>query len=232
MKKIICILLTVAFISLVPASAAAAKEVYSIKTPSGFISADCNGDKSKLAERLKMSEKQLQSYFDENGILYLAVGTADDEQICLTETETEFSKRAVTLSRMTAAELLDIEKQLAGNSFSADGTAETKNGIALMRLTLLDTTESATQDYLTVCSGKLYSLRITTAGDIDALSDIVISSLELRDYANGKKGTALGAYTILAAAGIAFFAAVSVYLGYTVIRDLRSKRSSEPDKQQ
>lgn len=225
LKKIVS-LLVVLFVAL-SFPAAAAGKVYSVKIPKGYVFAESDGKKNKLAERFGMSAEEMEKYFSENGVLFLAVGENSGEQISLSETETDFSKHAATFSRMNDSELTDIENQLAGTAFSAGGIAECSNGIKFLRLKLLEASDTVTENYITVCSGKLYTLRITTAGDIGALSDKIMNGLTLKDYASEENGASGGFYTLLAAAGIAFFAALAVWLGYTIIRDIRSKKNKK-----
>lgn len=217
-------MLTVLFvISSLPA--AAIGKSYSLEIPDGYTAAESDGEKAELAKRFEMSSEDIEKYFSENGILLLAVGESSEEQISLSEAETDFSLRAATFSKMNDSELTDIEEQLAGNAFSADGIAESPNGVKFLRLTLLEASDAVTQNYITVCSGKLYTLRITTKGDINALSDEIINGLKIKDYASAQNSASGGIYTLLAAAGIAFFTALAVWLGYTVVRDIRRKRS-------
>lgn len=227
MKKLLAFIFAVSIALSIPASASG--RIYEIEAPAGYIYADIDESKTQLAQFFDMTEAQLDSYFSDNSIIYLAVGKKKTEQICIIEAKTDFSTNAVSFSRMTEAELLEIGRQLAGSSFSADGIVAGKNGTSFLKLTLLDSSDAVVREYITVCSGKLYTLRITSAENIDNISDTVAKSTSITDYAVGSKSSAGNAYTLLAAAGIAIFSAIAIYLGYTVIRDIRARHKPQAE---
>lgn len=224
MKRLISVFLSVCVLMLIPASAA--NEPLTVSAPDGYISAFASEDKAELAELFSITEQQLEDYFSENRIIFMAAESPSSEQITVTEDETDFSKSAVSFSRLSDTELNEIGNKLAGSSFSYDGIKKSEGDIKLIQLTLLDTKAAVTREYITVCSGKLYTLRIISAFDIEKISEEVIGSLHITDYASGNGSGIIGAYTVLAAAGIALFSAIGIYLGYTVIRDIKSKRKN------
>lgn len=215
---------------LTPPTVHAETAAYSLKTPDGFTGADADADKSALAAIFGMTEAQLDGYFEEKGILYLAANSDYSEQICLTACETEFSRRTVSFSRLNETELAEISESLAGDSFDNGGVVKSADGAPYIRLTLRGTQGYTVTEYLTVGSCTLYTLRVTSDKDAEALAETVFSGLSIRDKAAAQESASQSVYTLLAAAGIALFATVAVWLTYTVIRDLRrSKRQEPPD---
>ncbi len=205
----------------------AAQKEYEIKTPQGFVSADIKDDKGDLAEIFSTNAQELNRYFEENNILYLATNKDYSEQIYLTVQETEFSKTTQSFSRIDEKTLLEISEKLAGNTFRNDGIVQGKDGVPFIKLYLETEDGYNVYEFITVCSNKMYSLRISsTEKTIEGLFASFFKTLEIKD---NKLQTPKGdqqLFTVFAVLGIAVFTAVAAVLTFTVIRDLRTNRKS------
>lgn len=223
MKKLFC-LITALIIVCCPLSAQAKASEFEITTPKGFTSAKADEDKSKLAVIFSTTATELDRYFKENNILYIAANDGYSQQIFLTAQTSEFSKKTVSFSRLDKNNLSDIAKSLAGDSFENGGILKGKSNTPFIKLKLKDSDEFEVYEYITVCSSKLYTLRISTnSGNADELYNLFFKTLSINDCATVKNAAEQSAYTLIAAAGIAIFAAVAVILTFTVIRDIRSR---------
>lgn len=235
MKKFLCLIATAVFLLVGVFPVTAAQSDYSITLPDGFVAAAYGDDLTKLASIFDMNAEGLQRYYDENKVLYLAADKKNTCQITLTCTENEFSQGAVSFSRLSQAELETIAADLAGDSFTNHGIIEGKDGNSYIHLErkLTDSGGDYTvTEYLTVCSSNLFTLSIsvsqTNSSDIKPAS--VLAGLKINDKARpSESGNGL-MYTVLAAAGIAVFSALAVYLIYTVIRDMRRVRHNDDEQ--
>jgi len=227
LKKLFCLIITLSILFCTFTAQAKNRE-FNITTPKGFTSAEADGDKTKLANVFSTTEAELERYFKENSILYIAANEGYSQQIFLTKETTEFSKKTISFTRISEKDLSDIAVSLAGNSFENGGVIIGKENTPFIKLTLKDSGEFKVYEYITVCSSNLYTLRISTnQNNEQELIESFFKTLSITDCATVENSTTQSAYTVIAAAGIAVFAAVAVIVTYTVIRDIKRRNSSD-----
>lgn len=229
MKRILCFILALLVICL-PLTATAADDEFKIKTPKGFVSAKVDSDKTDLAKIFSTTADELDRYFKQNNILYIAANSDYSQQIFLTAETTDFSKKTVSFSRFSEEDLKSFAVSLAGDSFENGGIITGKSNTPFIKLTLKDSGEFNIYEYITVCSSKLYTLRISTDTDNDReLFEQFFKTLSIEDCATAKNTAEQSAYTLIAAAGIAVFATVAAILTFTVIRDVKRRKNETED---
>ncbi len=226
MKKLLCLLLSITLLS-ISVSAAADKKEFKISTPNGFVSATSSSDMTELAAVFSTTPEELKGYFEEHNILYIAASADYSEQIYLTAEQTDFSEKTVSFSRIEREELEEIAKSLAGKTFENGGIVKGKNDVPFIKLILHTDDGYDVYEFLTVCSSKLYTLRISTNDNPEKLFKGFFKTLTIDDCATLENRTNQSLYTVLAAAGIAVFVAVAAVVGFTVIRDIKSRREDE-----
>ena len=126
-------------------------------------------------------------------------------------------------------DVLYIAKQLAGEGFTNRGIVHGEDGnpyIQLEQKLNESGGEYLVTEYITVCSSKLFALKISVyqTEKTATTAQTVFKGLAINDTAHPSDGGSGLLYTVLAAGGIAVFAALAVYLTYTVIRDMRKVR--------
>lgn len=199
---------------------------YSLTLPDGFVAAAYGDDLTELAAIFDMNAESLQGYYDENKVLYLAANRENTCQITLTCAENDFSKSAVSFSLLSESELETIADELAGDSFTNLGIIKGEDGNPYIHLERRLNDSGGyynVTEYLTVCSSNLFTLSISVSelNEPDIEPKKVFAGLVINDAAPPADNGSGLLYTALAAAGIAIFTALAVYLTYTVIRDMR-----------
>lgn len=232
MKRILYLIISVVFLLGCSFSAKAEQNDYSLSLPDDFIAAAYGDDLTELAGVFDMNAESLQKYYDENKVLYLAANPQNTCQITLTCTENEFSKGITSFSLLSEAEIEAIADELAGESFKNHGVIQGSDGNPYIHLEkkLLDSGGDYTvTEYLTICSSNLFTLSISISelNKPDITPKAILTGLKINNtIAPQNNGNGL-LYTVLTVFGIALFAAIAVYLTYTVIRDVRRIRASE-----
>jgi len=228
LKKLALTVLAVVFAFVLSFSAFAESKDYKISIPENFSKAYKEDSKGDIAEKFNMSEKELETYFDENNIELLAVNDDLTEQIKVSIYEDDFSKSVENISRLGDDDIASIaEKMVDDTNIKYD--IYRVNGITYIKLTENRKDSGgnyvATQ-FITVSSGKLYNISFNNAGE--ALIDDfygVIGSFKIETKNELSVKTIV--LTVVFAVFIAVFCAVIVVMILGIIKD--KKKAKEED---
>ena len=196
---------------------------YSITPSDNFTFAKQGDDLTQIAKKLNMNTEDLNKYFSDNKLIYLAVSDDAKSQIKLSVSEDEFSKKVSDISSLDDNALNDFAKSL-----SSDSSIVTNNDrkFVLVKSTLKDSGGIYTvTQYVTICDSKIFYLMGYNNGeDTDKeISDAFISfrlsqlSAESDDY---------DILSIVVIAGIVVFSVIAIIMIVGIIR-LKIKDSKE-----
>ena len=89
---------------------------YSITPSDNFTFAKQGDDLTKIAKKLNMTTDDLNKYFSDNKLIYLAVSDDVNSQIKISVTEDEFSKKVNDISLLDDNALNNFAKSLSSDS--------------------------------------------------------------------------------------------------------------------
>ncbi len=235
LKRLFTLIITVSLL-FSTFSALAETDEYTITAPKDFTVWQSGKSMEDISAVFGMTEKELENHCDKNNIVYVAADSTNSKQITLSVTENEFSKTAVSFSRLSDKDLKEIATDFTDNSaaeIEIDTSAD-KNRFIKITETLADSGGQYTvTEYITVCSAKLYTLCISESGSEKqtALAKTVFNGYKIKDNAKPVTSGNNMLYTLLAVGGIAIFTALAVVLTYTVIRDIKRNKALNNEKE-
>ncbi len=225
MKRILCLLIALC-IPVILLSGCNKPSEYTLTLPSKQYLA---GDE-KLADHFGMTRTEFDQYIKDNHLLLLAVSTDDFVQIKLSGEETEFSKKINSFNDLNDENRATIAEYF-GKNFITKSFVKGNHGSNTTYLKLSGVTQDKTgtvtyntTEYITVCSGKLYTLSVSANATVDDPADEIFSKLSINgpiDKASSDTSKA-SAFII---AGITLLAAVVLVLLFTVLRDVLKKKT-------
>lgn len=220
-KKIIC---AVCAILLFAVTVFAESGGTVITAPEGFYSYESGGNADKTAKILGMTDTELESYCAENGIKYIAVNNDNSKQIRLAVAESSFSASIGNLTNLSEDKITALIPDITGAN---RGEIINKDGQSFIK-----TVESSIDSgggftvigYYTVAAKKEYVLSFyTSSGTETDYADEVFKSFYAKDFYMQKNGKSPFRYVIIAA--IVLLAACSVYIIFTLVRDIKNDRN-------
>lgn len=229
-KKIIC---TAVAVLLFTVSAFAQSGGIKITAPEEFYSYESGKSAAETAKILGMTDTELESYCAENGIKYIAVNEDNSKQIRLAVAESSFSASIGNLTNLTEDKITALIPDITGAN---RGEIINKDGQSFIK-----TAESASDSggwftvisYFTVAAKKDYVLSFYTSSGTDTkYAEEVFKSYWSEDFYMQKSEKSPFRYVIFAA--IVLLAAGSVYIIFTLVRDIKNDRNeqAENDEQQ
>lgn len=229
-KKIIC---TAAAVLLFTVSAFAQSGGIKITAPEKFYSYESGKSSAETAKILGMTDTELESYCAENGIKFMAVNNDNSKQIRLAVAESSFSASIGNLTNLTEDKITALIPDITG---AKRGEIIDKDGQSFIK-----TAESASDSgggftvisYFTVAAKKDYVLSFYTSSGTDTkYAEEVFKSYWSEDFYMQKSEKSPFRYVIFAA--IVLLAAGSVYIIFTLVRDIKNDRNeqAENDEQQ
>lgn len=224
--KIKILALIVVLTTLLSVNVYAAGYEYTLSPGDGFTSANRGDDLTDIAKKLNMTTKELDKYFDEYGLLYLAVSDDIKTQIKLSAVTDEFSSAVSDISYLSDDQLKEFI-----NAISSDGKKPYEMVTNLDRKyikvknTLQDSggIYTATQ-YITICDSKTFYLFCYNEGE-DTSKEVqkIFKSFSL----NAAPDTTVNIFII---AGIAFFTALAFIMIIGIIRSLHNKNINNTEQ--
>ena len=229
-KKIIC---TAAAVLLFAVTVFAESGGIKITAPEKFYSYESGKSAAETAKILGMTDTELESYCAENGIKYIAVNEDNSKQIRLAVAESSFSASIGNLTNLTEDKITALIPDITG---AKRGEIIDKDGQSFIK-----TAESASDSgggftvisYVTVAAKKDYVLSFYTSSGTDTkYAEEVFKSYWSEDFYMQKSEKSPFRYVIFAA--IVLLAAGSVYIIFTLVRDIKNDRNkqAENDEQQ
>lgn len=229
-KKIIC---TAAAVLLFAVTVFAESGEIKITAPEKFYSYESGKSSAETAKILGMTDTELESYCAENGIKFIAVNNDNSKQIRLAVAESSFSASIGNLTNLTEDKITALIPDITGVK---RGEIIDKDGQSFIK-----TAESASDSgggftvisYFTVAAKKDYVLSFYTSSGTDTkYAEEVFKSYWSEDFYMQKSEKSPFEYVIFAA--IVLLAAGSVYIIFTLVRDIKNDRNeqAENDEQQ
>ena len=221
-KKIIC---TVAAVLLFAVTAFAESVGIEITAPEGFYSYESGKSAAQTAKILGMTDTELEGYCTDNGIVYIAVNKDNSKQIRLAVGESSFSASIGNLTNLTEDKITALIPDITG---AKSGEIIKKDGQSFIK-----TVESASDSgggftvisYFTVAAKKDYVLSFYTSSGTDTdYAQEVFKSYSSEDFYEQKSEKTYFRYVIIAA--IVLLAAGSVYIIFTLVRDIKNDRAN------
>ena len=219
-KKIICALSAVLMLT-APVFAKTAD--IKITPPKGFYSYKSGQSAENTAKILGMTSDELKNYCSENGIVFIAVNENNTKQIMVSVTESEFSSSIGNLTNLSddkiTALIPDITGSVSGEITEKDGQRFIKTAEALSD----SGGEYSVISYVTVAAKKDYILSFyTAAGTSTDYVGEVFDSFSSEDFYKEADEKSYFVYVIIAA--IVLLALGSVYIIFTLVRDIKNDR--------
>lgn len=227
-KKIIC---AVCAILLFAVTVFAESGEIKITAPEGFYSYESGGNADKTAKILGMTDTELESYCAENGIKFIAVNNDNSKQIRLAVAESSFSASIGNLTNLSEDKITALIPDITGAN---RGEIIDKEGQSFIK-----TAESASDSgggftvigYYTVAAKKEYVLSFYTSSGTDTdYADEVFKSFYAKDFYMQKNEKSPFRYVIFAA--IVLLAAGSVYIIFTLVRDIKNDRKIQAENEE
>ena len=227
-KKIIC---TAAAVLLFTVSAFAQSGGIKITAPEKFYSYESGKSSAETAKILGMTDTELESYCAENGIKFMAVNNDNSKQIRLAVAESSFSASIGNLTNLTEDKITALIPDITG---AKRGEIIDKDGQSFIK-----TAESASDSgggftvisYFTVAAKKDYVLSFYTSSGTDTkYAEEVFKSYWSEDFYMQKSEKSPFRYVIFAA--IVLLAAGSVYIIFTLVRDIKNDRNEQAENEE
>ncbi|MBQ3548116.1 MAG: hypothetical protein IJA44_06560 [Clostridia bacterium] len=181
-------------------------------------------DDKKLANALSMTEEEVKSYCQENGINLLAVNSDNTKQIREITRETEFSKTVKNLAVLKNDEILALTYQLCGLE-NVKGKVIEKDAYKYLKIEVSGKDsggEYILTQYITVKNSKTVTLSFyTSKGKDTSYTDKIFNS----QFSNI---TATKGWLTVA---LAFLLGLSAVLSVMIVRDLKPPKREEENNE-
>ena len=201
---------------------------YSITPSDNFTFAKQADDLTKIAKKLNMTTDDLNKYFSDNKLIYLAVSDDVKSQIKISVTEDEFSKKVNDISLLDDNALNNFAKSL-----SSDSSIVTNNDrkFVLVNDTHKDSGGIYTvTQYITICDGKtFYFIGYNDGKDISKEITSVFKTFTLNQQQSGSADN--NVFSIVIIIGIVVFGLVAIIMVIGIIRlKIKDYKESKDEK--
>lgn len=201
---------------------------YSITPSDNFTFAKQGDDLTKIAKKLNMTTDDLNKYFSDNKLIYLAVSDDVKSQIKISVTEDEFSKKVNDISLLDDNALNNFAKSL-----SSDSSIVTNNDrkFVLVNDTHKDSGGIYTvTQYITICDGKtFYFIGYNDGKDISKEISSVFKTFTLNQQQSGSADN--NVFSIVIIIGIVVFGLVAIIMVIGIIRlKIKDYKESKDEK--
>ena len=201
---------------------------YSITPSDNFTFAKQGDDLTQIAKKLNMTTDDLNKYFSDNKLIYLAVSDDVKSQIKISVTEDEFSKKINDISLLDDNALNNFAKSL-----SSDSSIVTNNDrkFVLVNDTHKDSGGIYTvTQYITICDGKtFYFIGYNDGKDISKEITSVFKTFTLNQQQSGSADN--NVFSIVIIIGIVVFGLVAIIMVIGIIRlKIKDYKESKDEK--
>lgn len=198
---------------------AAASYEYHISPGVNFTSAQSGDDLTDIAEKLNMTTDELNSYFNQNGLLYLAVSDDTKTQIRLSAFTDNFSSAVGDISQLDQEALTEFVNAVSdGGDNTADVITNGDRKYIFTKNTLKDSggTYTVTQ-YITICNNKTFYFAGYNDGD-DTSAEVksAFESFSVNEVLPAPANFEL--YSTLIIGGIVLFSIIAVVMILGIIK--------------
>ena len=156
----------------------AASYEYHISPGANFTSAQCGDDLTQISVKLNMTADELNTYFNKNGLLYLAVSDDAKTQIRISAFTDNFSSVVNDMSELDETELNEFISAIDNNNIgNANVVFNNDRKFISVKSTRLDSggTYTVTQ-FITICNNKTFYF--SGYNDGEDTSDEIISAFK------------------------------------------------------
>lgn len=201
---------------------------YSITPSDNFTFAKQGDDLTQIAKKLNMTTDDLNKYFSDNKLIYLAVSDDVKSQIKISVTEDEFSKKVNDISLLDDNVLNNFAKSL-----SSDSSIVTNNDrkFVLVNDTHKDSGGIYTvTQYITICDGKtFYFIGYNDGKDISKEITSVFKTFTLNQQQSNSADN--NVFSIVIIIGIVVFSMVAIIMVIGIIRlKIKDYKESKDEK--
>ena len=201
---------------------------YSITPSDNFTFAKQGDDLTQIAKKLNMTTDDLNKYFSDNKLIYLAVSDDVKSQIKISVTEDEFSKKVNDISLLDDNVLNNFAKSL-----SSDSSIVTNNDrkFVLVNDTHKDSGGIYTvTQYITICDGKtFYFIGYNDGKDISKEMTSVFKTFTLNQQQSNSADN--NVFSIVIIIGIVVFSMVAIIMVIGIIRlKIKDYKESKDEK--
>ena len=218
----------VILVALFSINVSAATYEYSISPSDNFITAQHGDNLTEISQKLNMSTDDLSTYFNKNGLVYLAVSDDAKTQIRLSAFTDNFSSAVSDISYLDQTALNEFM-----SAVSEDGESScelvTSNGrkYIVVKDTLQDSGGAYTvTQYITICDSKTFYLSCYNEGE-DTSDEIhsVFNGFYLKsiETEEGTNTTPL----VFIAIGVIIFTCLAIVMIIGIIKKLTAKENKE-----
>lgn len=184
-----------------------------------------NGDNSeKAAEIVGLDKAKLESYLEDNGIVYFAVDSENTKQIRISVDVSDFSESVINLSNLSDDKITALMPDITG-SCEIRGDIVEKDGQKFVK-TQISTSDSGGKytviQYITVAAKKNYVLSFYTSENEDTdYTETLFKTYKSDDFYSEKSEKSGYGYIILGA--VILLCLVCAYIIFTLIRDIKNE---------
>ena len=184
-----------------------------------------NGDNAeKAAEIVGLDKDRLESYLEDNGIVYFAVDSDNTKQIRISVDVSDFSESVINLSNLSDDKITALMSDITG-SREIRGDIVEKDGQKFVK-TQISTSDSGGKytviQYITVAAKKNYVLSFYTSENEDTdYTETLFKTYKSDDFYSEKSDKSGYGYIILGA--VILLCLVSGYIIFTLIRDIKNE---------
>lgn len=206
------------------ATVSAARQPCSIKLGSEYTAVYAGEKTDKVAKLIGISSDELEEYFENNGVLLIAVNKDNSRQVHLAEIDNEFSELVGDISDIADGDISELASELSGGRedyklFSEDD--------GYKYIVFSDARKDSGGDYtvtqfFTVKGGKMYQLSFYEPGD--TVPDEVYNMAKTLRVDDGQKSGIPVWAALLIGIGIAVFVSVAAVMVIGIIRDGRKNK--------
>ena len=191
-----------------------------------------NGENAeKAAEIVGLAKDELESYCEDNRIVYFAVNSDNTKQIRISVDVSDFSESIINLSNLSDDKITALMPDITGSG-DIRGDIIEKEGQKFVK-TQISTSDSGGKytviQYITAAAKKDYVLSFYTSGNEDTdYTETLFKTYKSDDF-NSNKNEKIG-YGYIILGTVVLLCLVSAYIIFTLIRDIKNERNkSEND---
>ncbi len=164
LKKFLCFILCA--ILLCGTTVLAAEKEVSVDVDKSYTSAYKGESLDDVAKAVGMTADELESYFDKNGVLFLAANKDNSIQVRISSYENEFSELVGDLSALSEAEIKQVADELKTSDQAEYRLYNTKKYKFILFSELLTDSggQYISEQYITAKDGKIYQISIYMLG--------------------------------------------------------------------
>lgn len=222
----------VILLSLLSINIGAASYEYNISPGENFISAQYGDDLTEISQKLNMTADELNTYFNKNGLLYLAVSDDAKNQIRLSAFADNFSSAVSDIAYLDNEALNEFMSAVSeDDEANCEIIVNNDRKYLVVKDTLKDSggVYTVTQ-YITICSNKTFYLAGYNEGeDTSAEIKAAFESFDIKAHEPPVKNFAIP--TILIVVGIVVFSALGVVMVIGIIKTTKIPEENEKENE-